>query len=239
MTAWKKTPVAALVSATLIATSVCAQEPDVLATAGTDTLAAVVLAPVADPGPPGAASEIVFVDEVEALTLPETAARLEAATGRSIVIEERPSRTGITAVLETAAPQAVTWDGSATGLFDHVASRHGYRWEWRGEAVVFYRYWDAEFASTATRRQPPRRTFWEIDRTAHATLRAVLESWAGEAGWSLAWTSEDDFALGADAVFEGSFLGAVDAVLADPATATRLVATAYQANRQLVIEEAR
>ena len=135
-------------------------------------------------------------------------------------------------------PQAIAWDGSATALFDLVAGRHGYRWEWRGQAVVFYRYWDAEFLAAVTRPPPRHRAFWEIDRDRHPTLKAVFESWAGDAGWTLAWTADADFALGADAVFEGSFLGAVDAVLADPATAARLVATAYRANRQLVIEEA-
>ena len=215
-----------------------APEDAVIATAEADTMAAVVLAPDPDPGPPGAAGEIVFVDTREALTLPETAPRLEAATGRRIVIEERPSRTGATAVLETAPPQAILWDGPVTGLFDHVAARHGYRWEWRGEAVVFYRYWDDEFAGLIPP-APTHRAFWEIDRDRHPTLQAVLESWAIDAGWTLSWTAEADFALGADARFEGSFLGAVDAVLADPATSARLVATAYQANRQLVIEEAR
>ena len=215
-----------------------ATEDAVIATGEADTLAAVVLAPDPEPGPPGAAGEIVFVDTGEALTLPETAPRLQAATGRSIVIEERPSRTGATAVLQTASPQAVRWDGSVTGLFDHVAARHGYRWEWRGTAVVFYRYWDAEFAALLPP-APTHRAFWDIDRARHPTLKAVLESWAIDAGWTLAWTAEADFALGADARFEGSFLGAVDAVLADPATSARLVATAYQANRQLVIEEAR
>lgn len=215
-----------------------AGDDDVITAREADTLAAVVLAPVAEPGPPGAAGEIVFVDTGQALTLPETAARLEAATGRRIVIEERPSRTGVTAVLETAAPQAIEWDGSATGLFDLVAAGHGYRWEWRGEAVVFYRYWDDEFLSAVTGQSPHHRAWWEIDRDRHPTLKAVFESWAGEAGWTLAWTADADFALGADAVFEGSFLGAVDAVLADPATAARLVATAYRENRQLVIEEA-
>lgn len=215
-----------------------ATEDAVIVTGEADTLAAVVLAPDSDPGPPGAAGEIVFVDTGEALALPELSSRPEAATGRRIVIEERPSRTGATAVLQTAPPQAIEWDGAVTGLFDHVAARHGYRWEWRGEAVVFYRYWDDEFAGIV----PPasvHRAFWEIDRARHPTLKVVLESWAGEAGWTLSWTAQADFALGADARFESSFLGAVDAVLADPATSARLVATAYEANRQLVIEEAR
>ncbi len=203
-----------------------------------ERLAAVVLGPDIDPGPPGAAGEIVFVDTGEALTLPELAARMEAASGRRIVIEERPARTGVTQTLETAPPLAIAWEGSVTGLFDHAASRHGYRWEWRGEAVVFYRYWDAEFAATVAPRPDVVQARWVIDTDREATLAEVLERWAGEAGWSLVWSAEDDYRLGADAVFEGSFLGAVDALLADPVTHATLTATAYRANRRLVIEQA-
>ena len=230
---------AAVVIIAMASGSGVAAEDDVLAMRDGEAIAAVVLAPEPDPGPPGAAGEIVYVDTGEALTLPELAARMEAATGRRIIIEERPSRTGVTAALATAAPQAIVWDGSVTALFDHVAGRHGYRWEWRGAAVIFYRYWDAEFAALVAPSPDARQAYWTIDTAAEATLAEVLDRWAGEAGWSLVWSAGSDYVLGADAVFEGSFLGAVDALLADPVTQATLTATAYRANRQLVIEEAR
>ena len=229
----------ALVIAAIASGAACAQDgDDVIVTRDAEALAAVVLAPQPEPGPPGAAGEIVYVDTGEALTLPELGARMEAATGRRIVIEERPSRTGVATALETAAPRAIAWEGSVTGLFDHAAQRHGYRWEWRGEAVVFYRYWDAEFAATLEPGPDVIQARWVIDTATEATLAEVLDRWAGEAGWSLVWSASNDYRLGADAVFEGSFLGAVDALLADPVASATLTATAYQANRQLVIEEA-
>lgn len=229
---------AALVIAAMASGTGIASE-DVLATREGDVLAAVVLPPEREPGPPGAAGEIVYVDTQEALTLSELASRMEAATGRRIVIEERPSRTGITAELERTAPVAIAWDGSVTALFDHVAAAHRYRWEWRGEAVVFYRYWDAEFAALVAPAPEVRQARWVVDTATEATLAEVLDRWASEADWSLVWSAESDYTLGADAVFEGSFLGAVDALLADPVTHATLNATAFPANRQLVVEEAR
>ena len=79
---------------------------------------------------------------------------------------------------------------------------------------------------------------WRIDRERHATLRAVLEEWGTLAGWSVVWAPRRDYAVRADAAFEGSFLDAVDALLAAPATRRSLVALAYEPNRHLVIEPA-
>ncbi len=201
-------------------------------------LAAVVLAPQAEPGPPGAAEAEIRIDAAEPLTLPELAVRIAAAGGHAVEIEERPSRTGEQASLPAVTPRRVTWSGPLAGLLDLAAAAYRYRWEWRGEAVVFYRYWDAEFASSTEPGPEARQVRWVIDIAEEPTLRAVLDRWAGEAGWSLAWKAPHDYRLGADAVIEGPFLSAVDSLLADPATASTLTATAYRANRQLVIEEA-
>lgn len=201
-------------------------------------LAAVVLAPQAEPGPPGAAEEEIRIDAAEPLTLPELAARIAAAGGHAVEIEERPSRTGEQASLPAAPPRAVTWSGPLAGLLDLAAAAFGYRWEWRGRVIVFYRYWDAEFASAREPAPEARQVRWVIDIAEEPTLSAVLGRWAGEAGWSLAWKAPHDYRLGADAVIEGPFLAAVDSLLADPATASTLTATAYQVNRQLVIKEA-
>ena len=77
-----------------------------------------------------------------------------------------------------------------------------------------------------------------IDREWHATLRAVLEDWGTLAGWSVVWTPRRDYAVRADAVFEGGFLDAVDQLLAAPATRRSLIAFAHESNRHLVIEPA-
>ena len=69
-------------------------------------------------------------------------------------------------------------------------------------------------------------------------MRAVLEDWGAQAGWSVVWTPRRDYAVRADAVFEGGFLDAVDELLAAPATRRSLVAFAHEPNRHLVIEPA-
>ncbi len=240
MTAWRKAPVAALVSAAIHAASAptpLAQEPGVLTQTDHDTLLAVVLAPDVEPGPPGAADAPIVLDVEEPVTLPALAARIEAATGRPVEIEERPARsTDGSHPLQTPLPAAVSHEGTLGELLDLAAARFRYRWEWRGQGIVFYRYWDAEFAAAIAPR-PPEEASWEIDLGEHASLRAVLESWAGDAGWALTWAAGHDYSLAADARFTGTFLAAVDSVLADPATRGTLTATAYEANRQLVIEE--
>ena len=122
----------------------CAQAEE---DAGHDTLAAVVLAPELEPGPPGAAEALIRVEAAEPLTLPELAARIAAATGHAVEIEERPSRTGVRSSLPDVPPQAVFWNGPLAGLLDLAATTHRYRWQWLAGRIVFYRYWDAEFAS--------------------------------------------------------------------------------------------
>ena len=204
-----------------------------------ERLAAVVLAPDVDPGPPGTDEHMTSLAATEPLTLAEAAARLEALTYIAVEIEERPSRTGIVHPLVDPAPARFDLEGSLVEVVDRLAALYGFRWEWRDTTIVFFRYWDAEFAASTQPVPDVRQARWEIDTDRDATLAEVLERWAQEAGWSLVWSAVTDFALGADAVFEGSFLGAVDALLADPATHATLTATAYQANRRLVVEEAR
>lgn len=216
----------------------------VLANGGMDAeaegerLAAVVLAPEVAQAPRGAAATPVAIRAETPLTLPELAARIAAITGLRIEIEERPSRTGVRSSLPDVPPQAVSWNGPLAGLLDLAAAAHRYRWEWRAGGIVFYRYWDEEFATSTEPGPEVRQARWVIDTSRDATLAEILERWAGEAGWTLVWQAGADYRVGADAVFEGSFLGAVDALLADPITRATLIATAYQANRRLVIGEA-
>ena len=204
-----------------------------------ERLAAVVLAPDVDPGPPGADEHMTALVATEPLTLAEAAARLEAHTFIAVEIEERPSRTGTAHPLAEPEPARFDLSGSLVEIVDRLAALYRHRWEWRDTTIVFYRYWDAEFALATAPSPDVRQARWEIDTDRDATLAEVLARWAGEAGWSLVWSAGTDYRLGADAVFEGSFLGAVDALLADPATHAVLTATAYQANRRLVVEEAR
>ena len=81
------------------------------------------------------------------------------------------------------------------------------------------------------------RSRWEVRPEVQKTLRGVLEDWAGQANWKLDWVAEEDFSVGAEAVFEGEFLEAVDGLLSDPAVSRVLVARAY-ANRYLVVRGA-
>ena len=80
-------------------------------------------------------------------------------------------------------------------------------------------------------------TRWEVRPDEQRTLKGVLEDWAGQADWRVAWKAGADFSVGAEAVFEGEFLEAVDGLLSDPQLSRVLVARAY-ANRYLVIREA-
>lgn len=116
-----------------------------------------------------------------------------------------------------------------------------------GDGVVFHRYWDvaqrapegAEAAGadeSAVENDDAGR--WALDPAAHRTLRGVLEAWARHAGWTLVWTAGRDYALGAPAVFEGSFLEAADLLLSGPATRHALDVRAYPANRHLVVGDA-
>ena len=217
------------------------QQPagDIGAVTESERLAAVVLAPDVDPGPPGADEHMTSLAATEPLTLAEAAARLEALTHIAVEIEERPSRTGIAHSLAEPEPARFDLEGSLVEIVDRLAALYGFRWEWRDTTIVFFRYWDEEFALAARPAPDARQARWEIDTDRDATLAEVLERWSQEAGWSLVWSAGADYSLGADAVFEGSFLGAVDALLADPATHATLTATAYEANHRLVIEEAR
>ena len=116
--------------------------------------------------------------------------------------------------------------------------------------MVFYRYHDVEqrtpdveraargIEEAAADRGSDTAAVWRIDRERHGTLRAVLEDWGARAGWSVVWTPRRDYAVRADAAFEGGFLDAVDSLLAAPATRRSLVAFAHEPNRHLVIEPA-
>ena len=79
---------------------------------------------------------------------------------------------------------------------------------------------------------------WRVVPEDQKTLRGVLEAWAAEAEWTVAWRAERDFSVGAPAIFEGGFLEAVDSLLSDPGVSRVLTARAH-ANRYLVVEGTR
>ena len=83
-----------------------------------------------------------------------------------------------------------------------------------------------------------RRQFGSWIASSMGPLRAVLEDWGVRAGWSVIWAARRDYAVRANAAFEGGFLDAVDSLLAAPATRRSLVAFAHEPNRHLVIEPA-
>ena len=209
-------------------------------------LAATELAPSGPPLPGELAAKDAVLDLAEPASFPAIAKRIAALAGAPVEIEERPSRI---AGGETALPDPpalrLAFAGPLPGLLDAVAARSGYDWEWRDGAIVFHRHWDVEQRTPLSRVETepeagtePRSEPWTIDRKLQPTLREVLESWASRAGWSVVWKPARTYAVGADAAFDGGFLEAVDLLLSAPATRRSLVATAYEANRHLVIEDA-
>ena len=162
----------------------------------------------------------------------------------------------------------LAFEGALPGLLNLVAERTGYDWAYQGDpldrrdprdqgdplwaegGIVFFRYHDIEQRMPGMMSATPgsqgaavghggdEAAVWQIDRERHPTLRAALEDWGAQAGWSVVWTPRRDYAVRADAAFEGGFLDAVDELLAAPATRRSLVALAYEPNRHLVIEPA-
>ena len=218
---------------------------------GTPMLAASELAPVRVPLPSSLAERAVAIDERAPLDLVAVAGRIATLAGVPVEVEERPARVAGGAVLLPEPPRVrPVFEGSLPGLLNLVAERTGYDWIWIDGTVVFYRYHDVEqrlpgteWAARGAREAAANHgggaaAVWHVDRERHGTLRAVLQDWGVLAGWSVIWTARRDYAVRADAVFEGGFLDAVDSLLAAPATRRSLVAFAHEPNRHLVIEPA-
>lgn len=218
---------------------------------GTPMLAASELAPVRAPLPSSLAERTVTIDEREPLGFAAVAGRIATLAGVPVEVEERAARVAGGAVTLREPPaRPLAFEGALPGLLNLVAERAGYDWAWIDGAVVFYRYYDIEQRSPVVERTGHRiegasayrgggaGAVWRIDRNRHETLRAVLEEWGARAGWSVIWTARRDYAVRADAAFEGGFLDAVDSLLAAPATRRSLVAFAHEPNRHLVIEPA-
>ena len=203
------------------------------------TLASTQLGPEVGAGPRGSDTATISLNHPHAVALDELAARIAAASGHMVVIEERPARSpGGAVTLDGAPPLSVHFEGRLIDLLDRIAAQSGYRWTWRDHTIVFYRYWDTEWqAATPPASSVP--ALWEVDRDRHDGLSDVMDAWAAAAGWTLEWKAGHDYRLGADARFAGSFLEAVDSLLGDPATRRVLTATAFPINRHLVIDEAR
>ena len=190
----------------------------------------------------------------DTLAFPALIRRLSAAAGVAMRIEERPARiAGGGIALADPPPLAVVWRGTLAGLLDRVAALSGYDWSWADGAVVFHRYWDAEQRGPGAGSELPvpedgagagngaaagADEGWTVDPEEHRTLKGVLESWAGRAGWTVVWKATRDYALGAAATFRGGFLEAADLLLSGPLTRRALDVRAYQANRHLVVDDA-
>ena len=219
--------------------------------AGTPMLAASELAPLRTPLPSSLAERTVTIDEREPLAFAAIAGRIATLTGVPVEVEERPARVAGGAVRLPDPPRVrLAFEGSLPGLLNFVAKRTGYDWAWMDGAVVFHRYHDVDQRSpgtglaveqaegTAAGQGGDAAAVWLVDRELHGTLRAVLQDWGVRAGWSVIWAARRDYAVRADAAFEGGFLDAVDRLLAAPATRRSLVAFAHEPNRHLVIEPA-
>lgn len=209
-------------------------------------ISATELAPPLLPLPGSVATLVVEIDERRPVPFETLVHRIVTVSGVPAVIEERPARVAGGAVDLPPPPRLrLTYVGTLGALVDRAARLAGYDWSWSDDdGLVFYRYRDVEWLAeraalaAAAARDPAAEGPWTVDTVAHATLRDVLEGWAGDAGWSLVWKPGDDYALSVDASFGGTFLEAVDVLLAAPATRRTLLASAYVANRQLVIEDA-
>ena len=218
---------------------------------GQPYFAATEIAPARTPLPAALAAREIAVDEAGPLSFAYATGRIATLSGARVEVEERPSRVSGGAVSLPDPPAAsLVFEGRLPGLLNRVAAYTGYDWTWSKGAIVFYRHWDIE------QRTPEVPTVasvevegttegqaggvagpWIVERSRHRTLRSVLEDWAAGADWSVVWKPERSFAIGADASFSGSFLDAVDLLLAAPATRRSLVALAYVPNRHLVIED--
>ena len=226
-------------------------------------LAATELAPVRLPLPSALAARAVAIEESEPLPFAAIAERIATLAGVPVEVEERPARVAGGAVRLSGPPAVnLAFEGPLSELLNLLAERTGYEWAYRGDpldrrgplwaegGIVFYRYHDVEqrtpvmkrtasgVAGAAVGHGGDTAAVWHIDRGRHGTLRAVLEEWGARAGWSVVWAPRRDYAVRADAVFEGGFLDAVDRLLAAPATRRSLVAFAHEPNRYLVIEPA-
>ena len=215
------------------------------------SLAATEIAPVRVPLPAALAAREIAVDEAEVLSFAHVTGRIATLSGVRVEVEERPARVAGGALALTDPPDMrLTFEGSLPGLLNRVAAYTGYDWTWSDGAIVFYRHWDIEqrtpevpaAASVEVEGEIKGQAGdtagpWLVDRSRHPTLRSVLEDWAARAEWSVVWKPERSYAIGADASFAGSFLDAVDRLLAAPATRRSLAALAYEPNRHLVIED--
>ena len=212
-------------------------------------LAATELAPVRTPLPSSLATTEVAVDEPAPLPFAAVTERIAAAAGVPVEVEERPARVAGGAVRLPEPPgMRLSFEGRLPGLLNLVAARSGYDWTYQGAplradgAIVFYRHWDVEQrapqeAAAAARQSGGAATDWIVDPVRHETLLDVLEDWGADAGWSVVWKSGRRYAVRAGASFGGTFLDAVDLLMAAPATRRSLVALAHEPNRHLVIHD--
>ena len=219
----------------------------------TPMLAATEIAPVRMPLPADLAARVIAVGETALLSFEDAIERVATLSGARVEVEERSARVaGGALVLPDPPAVRLAFEGRLPGLLDRVAAYSGYDWTSRDGAIVFYRYRDVEQrtpAETVAITSGMRETIvaedagygeagpWAVERTRHQTLRDVLDDWAAQAGWSVVWKPARRYAIGADASFGGSFLDAVDLLLAAPSTRRSLVALAHEPNRYLVIED--
>ena len=187
------------------------------------------------------------VEEIEVDFAPQGSLRMERLAVRiadvlsvNVVVEDRPARDGRS--VEMVEPQGfrIAVKGTARELLDEVAGRAGYEWEYDetedAGRIVFYRHMDAAWRDRFSPPTENDRNVWSIDPIRHDTVRAVLEEWARDAGWTVVWEADElDYAVTARAVFHGTFEDAVDALFQDTRGYRALIPTAWRANRYLTV----
>ena len=218
--------------------------PDAPAAGQAAMLAATELAPLHVPLPSSLAASEVAVDEPGPLPFTTVTERIAAVAGVPVEVEERPARVAGGAVRLPEPPGVrLSFEGRLPGLLNLVSARSGYDWTWAGGAIVFYRYRDVEQrapqeAPETGDRAGGAENAWIVDPVRHETLLDVLADWGTDAGWSVVWKAGRRYAVRAGASFGGTFLDAVDMLMAAPATRRSLVALAHEPNRHLVIHDA-
>ncbi len=220
------------------------RRPDTPAAGQAAMLAATELAPLRVSLPSSLAASEVAVDEPATLPFTTVTERIAAVAGVPVEVEERPARVAGGAVRLPEPPGVdLSFEGRLPGLLNLVSARSGYDWAWTGGAIVFYRYRDVEQrvpqeAPATGDRAGGAENAWIVDPARHETLLDVLEDWGADAAWSVVWKAGRRYAVRAGASFGGTFLDAVDILMAAPATRRSLVALAHEPNRHLVIHDA-
>ena len=157
-----------------------------------------------------------------------------------IQIEERPSRDGVQA--ELPAPSMINgpWVGKLRLVLNQLSEVSGYSWEFDADTsqIRFYRFHDQETLVKMSAEKPnPSEQVWWVRPNRTPSLKAVLESWAKQAGWEVTWpTDVPDYKIKQEASYTGTFQEAAGQLLFASMDQSQPIAPiAYTRNRQIEV----